>query len=49
MCKILGRDEVRRPQEEMGRTPRLEVVRIQRRVEGAEWQHTPKLRERTEK
>ena len=29
MCKIVGRDEVRRPKEEIGRTPRLEVVRIQ--------------------
>ena len=35
MCKIVGRDEVRRPKEEIGRTPRLVVVGIQRRVEGS--------------
>ena len=34
MCKIVGRDEVRRLQEETGRTPRLEAVCFQRRVEG---------------
>ena len=35
MCKIVGGDEGRRPEEEVGRTPRLEVGCIQRRVEGS--------------
>jgi len=35
VCKIVGGDEGRRPEEEVGRTPRLEVGCIQRRVEGS--------------
>ena len=35
MCKIVGGDEGRRPEEEVGRTPRLEVGCLQRRVEGS--------------
>ena len=35
MCKIVGGDEGRRPEEEVGRTPRLEVGCIQQRVEGS--------------
>ena len=35
MCKIVGGDEGRRPEEEVGGNPRLEVGRIQRRVEGS--------------
>ena len=34
MRKIVGGDEGRRPVEEVGRTPRLKVGCIQRRVEG---------------
>ena len=35
MCKIVGGDEGRRPEEEVGGTPRLEVGCIQRRAEGS--------------
>ena len=35
VCKIVGRDRVRRPREETGRTPRLGAVCFQRRVEGS--------------